>query len=338
MRPNWLDHNPRSAIQRERTGMSDAPAEAGTLQVTIGVLTFKRTDALARLLPQLTAQAAQLDADGTTATSVLIVDNDPAGSAAAAAASAGSPVLYVQETTPGIAAARARAVTESAAADLLIFIDDDEWPTRGWLAAMVRTWRDHGQPAGVVGRVSPTYDGEMDPWIKAGGFFTRRQYATGTPVPAASSANLLLDLAVLRARGLNFDTRLGLRGGEDTKLTRTLARAGERLVWCNEAEVIDVIPPARMDWRWVLRRAFSHGAVTSRIEIGFGNLPSLIRVKLAMLALARLLTGLTQATVGWIRRDLVPQARGARLMYRGAGMLVGALGRDVIEYRRSQGS
>ena len=89
----------------------------------------------------------------------------------------------------------------------------------------------------------------------------------------------------------------------------------------------------------MLRRAFSHGESTvSRIEIGFGNLPSLIRVKLAMLALARLLTGLTQATVGWIRRDLVPQARGARLMYRGAGMLVGALGRDVIEYRRSQGS
>ena len=213
MRPNWLDHNPRSAIQRERTGMSDAPAEAGTLQVTIGVLTFKRTDALARLLPQLTAQAAQLDADGTTATSVLIVDNDPAGSAAAAAASAGSPVLYVQETTPGIAAARARAVTESAAADLLIFIDDDEWPTRGWLAAMVRTWRDHGQPAGVVGRVSPTYDGEMDPWIKARAAVlhpasVRHRHAVWQPRRPTCCSTWLYRR---RARGLNFDTRLGIQ-------------------------------------------------------------------------------------------------------------------------------
>ena len=93
--------------------MYDAPAGARTVQVVIGVLTFQRTDALAGVLPQLADQADQLDADGTTATSVLVVDNDPAGSAAATAAAAGPRVSYVMETTPGIAAARARAVTRA---------------------------------------------------------------------------------------------------------------------------------------------------------------------------------------------------------------------------------
>ena len=37
-----------------------------------------------------------------------------------------------------------------------------------------------------------------------------------------------------------LDATLGLRGGEDTQLTQTLTRAGERLLWCNKAEVIDV--------------------------------------------------------------------------------------------------
>ena len=305
------------------------------LRAVVCVLTFERNDALADLLPQLIAQAEKLDEDATTETSILVVDNNPAGSAATTVATAGPRVDYVKEGAPGIAAARARAVSESGDADLLIFIDDDERPAAGWLAAMVGTWRDYGYPAGVVGRVIPTYDGTMDPWIEAGGFLARRQHATGTPVPAASSANLLLDLAVLRARELNFDATLGLRGGEDNKLTQTLTRAGERLLWCNEAEVVDVIPAARMDRQWVLRRTFNHGAVTSRIELDFGAATSLTRVKLAIHGSLRILAGLARWTAGRLRRDLVSGARGARLVYRGAGMLAGALGRDVIEYRRS---
>ena len=86
----------------------------------------------------------------------------------------------------------------------------------------------------------------------------------------------------------------------------------------------------------VLHRTFSQGAVDSRIEIGFGAVPSLTRVKMALLALARMLAGISQSIAGRLRRDLVSHARGTRLLYRGAGMLAGALGRDVVEYRRNQ--
>ncbi|GAA1851469.1 glycosyltransferase family 2 protein [Microlunatus capsulatus] len=302
--------------------------------VVVAVLTFRRADQLAVLLPQLVDQAAGLDAAGPWTTTVVVVDNDAARSAEPVAAAHAPRVRYVHEETPGIAAGRARAVAEAADADVLVFIDDDEEPAPGWLTGLLGTWHAEGRPAGVVGRVSPTYAGVTDPWIEAGGFFKRRRYPTGTEVAAASSANLLLDLRLLRALGLTFDRGLGMRGGEDTLLTRTLTRAGHRLVWCDEAEVVDHIPPARMDRRWVLRRAFSHGAVASRIELGFAGGGVTARLRLAAGALARVAAGLLRALLGRLGGGLGQRARGWRLAAKGAGMLVGALGRDVAEYRR----
>ncbi|SDR75701.1 Glycosyltransferase, GT2 family [Friedmanniella luteola] len=310
---------------------SPQPAAA---EVVVAVLTFRRAEQLGVLLPQLVAQAEELDADGSWSTTVVVVDNDPARSGEPVAAAHAPRVRYVHEEVPGIAAGRARAVAEAGDADALVFIDDDEEPTPGWLARLVGTWHAEGRPAGVVGRVSPTYAGVSDPWVDAGGFFRRRRHATGTEVAAASSANLLLDLRLLRALGLTFDRGLGLRGGEDTLLTQSLTRAGHRLIWCDEAEVVDHIPPSRMDRRWVLRRAFSHGAVASRIELGFAARVLPVRARLAVGAVARVAAGLLRALLGRLRGDLGQRARGWRLAAKGAGMLVGALGRDVAEYRR----
>ena len=309
-------------------------ASASTTTVLVAVLTYRRTDQLRHLLPQLVAQAEQLDGHGAYRTSVVVIDNDPDSSAAPVVEPLTPRVRYVHEATPGIAAGRARAVSEGDGADVLVFVDDDEEPLPGWLTALVSTWADGGRPAGVVGRVSPTYAGETDPWIDAGGFFKRRRYATGTPVGAASSANLLLDLGLLRRLGLTFDRRLGMRGGEDTLLTATLTRAGHQLLWCDEAEVRDHIPPARMDRRWVLRRAFSHGAVLSRVELGLTEHPRRARVILALSSVARVAAGLIRAALGLLTRRLGDRARGWRLAAKGAGMLVGVLGRDRGEYRR----
>ncbi|WP_375426343.1 glycosyltransferase family 2 protein [uncultured Friedmanniella sp.] len=304
------------------------------VSVVIGVLTYRRTQQLQSLLPQLVAQAEELDASGRYRTEVVVVDNDPDAGAAAVVASLAPRVRHVHEEVPGIANGRARAVSEAQTADVLVFIDDDEEPRPGWLTSLVGTWAEHGRPAGVVGRVTPTYAGTTDPWIDAGGFFRRRQHPTGTPVAAASSANLLLDLTALREMGLTFDRGLGLRGGEDTLLTESLTRSGRVLVWCAEAEVIDHIPPERMNRRWVLRRAYSHGAVSSRVAVGFAERPGTLRLRLAGLGAGRVVAGLGQAAVGRLMGRLGWRARGWRLAYRGSGMLVGALGRDVTEYRR----
>ncbi len=305
------------------------------IEVVVAVLSYRRVDHLRQLLPQLIQHCVELAADRSYRASILVIDNDPAGSARPASSTYGPRVRYVLETEAGIAAGRARAVQEAAGADALVFIDDDERPATGWLVHLVSAWVQHDRPAGVVGRVSPTYAGTTDPWIAAGGFFVRPRSATGSSVLAASSANLLLDVALLRRLDLTFDRRLGLRGGEDTLLTRTLTRAGHRLLWCDEAEVIDLIPEERMRRRWVLRRAFSHGIAASRVEVALAARPRATRVRLTAAGLLRVLAGTTRLVLGLVSRRLVDQARGCRLICRGAGLTIGALGLDLAEYRRS---
>ena len=144
--------------------------------MVIAVATFRRPDCLARILPRLVEQAGQLGA----AASVLVVDNDPDGGAAYYARSIASlAVRYVHEPRPGIAAARNRALDESAAADVVVFIDDDEEPGPCWLQTLVGRWAEW-RCAAVTGPVVATFDGgRPDPWVLASGVFDRRSRVTG---------------------------------------------------------------------------------------------------------------------------------------------------------------
>src|SRR3712207_5378192 len=100
-----------------------SPAPGVTVHVTVAIPTYRRPDRLRRLVPLVLDQAREGSADGRYLVDVLVVDNDPEGSGAAAAS--GHPVRYVAEPTPGIAAARNRAIDEAAGSRLLAFIDDD---------------------------------------------------------------------------------------------------------------------------------------------------------------------------------------------------------------------
>ncbi|MDX6573696.1 MAG: succinoglycan biosynthesis protein ExoM, partial [Gaiellales bacterium] len=81
-------------------------------RVVVAVLTYRRVDRLARLLPLLVEQADGIGAD------VLVIDNDPEGTAGPLAAQ--HPVHYVHERRPGIAAARNRALAEAGDALALV--------------------------------------------------------------------------------------------------------------------------------------------------------------------------------------------------------------------------
>src|SRR5689334_13154573 len=106
--------------------------------VTIAVLTYRRPDDLAAILPMLVEQALRAPIPAR----VLVIDNDPGGGARAhleTLIAGGQPIRYVHEPEPGIAAARNRAIDETLDADLLVFIDDDERPVDGWLQALLDT-------------------------------------------------------------------------------------------------------------------------------------------------------------------------------------------------------
>lgn len=302
--------------------------------VAVGVLTYRRPEFLARLLPQLQEQLASLP-EGV-AGQVLVVDNDPERSAAATVRGFGPGVRYISEPTPGIAAARQRCLVSAADFDLLQFIDDDEEPVGDWLLQMVEAWLEFGRPAAVAGRVLARFPEPPPAWIEAGGFFVRRTYANGTELEAAPSGNLLLDVEQVARLGVRFDVELGLRGGEDTQFTRQIVNRGGRIVFCEKAAIVDVVPADRMTRRWVLRRAWFHGGTAAHLQLRelSGAQLRLRRFRLFAGGLGRSAFGISAAAVGRLTRDQGMNARGWRMAYRGAGMAAEAAGRSGSEYKR----
>lgn len=304
--------------------------------VVIAVLTYHRNEDLPVLLPLLVEQSAAVP----NPTRILVVDNDPAAGAAPVVESLALPgVRYVVEPAPGIAAARNRVLDECGPDDLLVFIDDDERPLPGWLEALLDCHRRY-RCAAVAGAVVPDVDSVEDDWLVAGGFFVRLRHRTGTQQVAASTANLLLDLAeVQRLGAVRFDERFGLTGGSDTMFTRTLVHRGGRIVWCDEAVVVDHVRPERLTRSWVLQRHYRSGNSGSRISVELQDGPWSrlgARLERSCAGLTRIAVGVTRMAAGTVAASARHQARGSRTMSRGLGMLTGAWGGVYDEYGRSR--
>lgn len=303
-------------------------------QVTVAVPTFHRLEQLRDLLPLLRREAdAASDATGARIV-ILVIDNDPDASARSTAVDAGAE--YAVEPARGLAAVRNRAIAESTVSAALVFIDDDELPVVGWLTRLIERWRATGAAA-VSGRVESIFRTDPDPWIAAGGFFTRVAFADGAAQPAAPTNNLLLDLDFVRAHDLAFDDAFGLSGGEDIHFTRRLVALGGRIVSAPDAVVHDPVAPGRLTRRWVLQRAYRVGISTARVDAATatgvgGGLRS--RAASVLNGLARIIAGSARWVLGTVTRSDRHSARGARAVARGGGMVLGALGVDFAEYAR----
>ncbi|WP_253259726.1 glycosyltransferase family 2 protein [Subtercola boreus] len=322
-------------------GMTGQPASR---TLVVAVLTFRRPLDLAGILPMLVAQLH--DAREGVAGTVLVIDNDPAGSAqntveVAVGRMPGDDralVRYVHEPTPGIAAARNRALEEARGANLLVFIDDDERPTEHWLRSLLDVQERTGAAA-VAGPVVSDYEVEPGPWVVAGRYFERRRLADGTPITVAATNNLLLDLAFTDSLGLRFDTTLGVIGGEDTLFTRQIVAGGGRMFWAAGAGVVDVVPRNRVTKKWVVLRAFSSGnswSVTTLMLLQRRSPKRLAaQVELTLRGALRAAAGTGQIVAGILLGSLAHRARGTRTLARGAGMIGGAWGYSYEEYRRA---
>lgn len=302
--------------------------------VVIAVLTYKRPEDIGVALPRLLEQADS----ATMPCSVLVIDNDPEGSARTMVESFDAPNLsYANEKHPGIAAARNRALAESAGHDLLVFIDDDEVPVADWLNLLLAQYAQ-SRTAAVAGPVISEFEQEPSEWVAAGEFFKRRRMPSGTPLSVAATNNLLLDLRQVAALDLKFDERFGISGGSDTLFTRQLLQRGGAMVWCDEAVVIDRVPSNRLTRDWVLRRSLRSGNSWSRVAVEIAEGPAeLLRTRTVLSARGgvRLAGGLARYSLGVVSRAQHHRAKGLRTTARGVGMLSGAFGYVYSEYKRT---
>jgi glycosyltransferase involved in cell wall biosynthesis len=284
-------------------------------------------------MESLPGQRAQAESELGISTALLIVDNDPGESARETAEKFGA--LYESVPERGLAAVRNAALSAARHANALVFIDDDEVPHDGWLMTLVNNWLRGGAEF-VSGRVVSTFSEPLDPWIRAGGFFRRVEFAENAPMRFAPTNNLLIDMAFVTAHHLHFDPDFGLSGGEDIRLTSQAVALGARIRAVPQAVVTDPVPAERTTRQWVLRRAYRVGTTTARCSIllhrrGIHRMSN--RVFWLVNGMFRFGVGGLRLVFGGVSRSVVHRARGTRLMARGAGMCAGAFGVRYREYQ-----
>lgn len=310
-------------------------------RVALALVTFRRPGNLSPLLSKLIEQGAdaQQELGLEFEFVVLVVDNDPLGSSAGVVTAANDPrIRYVIEMSPGVASARNRALSEAADCDRLAFIDDDELPHDGWLAALIRTAMEFDADV-VSGPVESVFEGPLDPWVQASGTYLRSHrsnLATGDMITRAATNNLLLDLNRLREFGVTFDNRFGLTGGEDSFFSAQLVQRGARMVWCAEAVVDDLVPLSRANRRYNLQRRFSLSNAGGRVDVLCAD--GLARLKTRAVCVARGVAqiglGVTMVARGRFGDSLELLSQGERYVVGGLGVIAAGVGIAAVPYRR----
>jgi succinoglycan biosynthesis protein ExoM len=307
--------------------------------VAICVATHCRPMGLERLIRALAT--LELTRSSPSSITIVVADNDPAGSARATCDALRSairwPIEYVHEPRRGIPFARNACVTGArrVGAELLAFIDDDEVPEPAWLDELLFVMRDTGA-AIVTGPVLPAFEGDVPAWIQRGGFFDRERHETGALQERAVTGNVLLRIDLLAGMPTPFDETRPLSGGTDTHLFRRLIMSGERIVWANDAIVHEFNPSTRLTAKWLMRRAFRVSSNWSSTEV---ELHPGLRVRAARFAKAifRIGQGVALFPVGLVAgRHLL--VRSGQFVATGAGFLAGMTGHQLEEYRVTLGS
>ncbi|ALN72063.1 glycosyltransferase family 2 protein [Aureimonas sp. AU20] len=245
---------------------STASARSG---LAVGLCTYKRLDSLLRLLDHIAESAKALPERPT----IIVVDNDgqdPAvGLAMGAFASrTGLDLRYRIEAHPGISAARNAVFDEAEKLRVrfVAMIDDDEWPSPDWLAALLRRQAEEGA-AVVGGPVRPVFPEDAARLERYARYWSvQKQFLEGKPF-VFCTCNFLIDLdAAGSVPRPFFDEAFGLSGGGDTVFFRRLFYAGLPMAWSEEAFVYEEVPPSRASLKWMRQRRFRVGNHAVRWE------------------------------------------------------------------------
>jgi glycosyltransferase involved in cell wall biosynthesis len=212
----------------------------------------------------LLRELASQETGGLFTYSIVVVDNDRLRSGEAVvldfAAASTVPVTYDVEPLQNICLARNRAIA-NASGEFIAFIDDDEFPEKRWLLMLYQA-ANRDDVAGVLGPVKSHFDEKPPDWVIGCKFFDRPGHPTGFVIHWAEgrTGNVLLKSSILTPGELPFDPKFH-RGG-DTDFFRRMTEKGHIFIWCDEAVVFEVVPPARWTRAFMLKRALLRGSIT----------------------------------------------------------------------------
>jgi succinoglycan biosynthesis protein ExoM len=308
-----------------------------TTRVAVCAATLHRPKGLAALLDSL----RRLEIPAGVVLAVVIVDNHAEGSAEPVVDEArrtwpkNVELRYAIQPRPGIAPARNLAVALAPDADWIAFVDDDETVHPDWLSQLLNVATDTGADV-VTGTVLPIFEVQPPSWVLSGGFFERRRFPTGTRIPFARTSNALVAARLLQNPAGPFNEGMGRNGGEDTHFFQQVRIKGGRIVWADEAVVVETVPDTRVSTRWLIQREYRRGNTLSLCLRDLEDSPAR-RVKRCAASGYHALVG-AGIILSSLVRGRVALVRGLQQVAFAAGLLVGLTGHVYEEYTTVHGS
>ena len=305
-------------------------------RVAVAIPTFRRPRGLERLLTALS------HLDTTADVEIVVADNDAAGHEGAdlcarMASTYRWSLTSITVAERGIAQARNALVEHLLAysdAEFIAMLDDDEWPSTGWLEALLRVAYETGADA-LRGTILREFESQPGPWAA--------QCQGIAPVRARSGLVDMIDGAgnVMIARLCfdalaepYFDPAFALTGGEDRDFFTRLRQAGMRFAWADEAVCTEFVPASRANLGWALMRAYRIGNSDMRVFLKYAPALSARIREGAKIAGAILLYPVLQLALAPIpTRRAEPLCR----LYRAWGKIAAVFGRYYNEYAAVHG-
>ena len=236
-------------------------------------------------------------------------------------------VHYIHEPRPGLSIARNCAIDYCIAhnREWLIFIDDDTWVPDDWLIhfiEMVRRWGAVVLTFNIFqGCITYLYGDNIPLWIKK----KRKVPKNGSDLRGACTNNVMIHRSIFRKQ--RFDEAYNYTGGEDTDFFIRALSAGERIIYCADANIYEEVPKERRTFKAYLWRSYWCSSVNMYSLMRRGGGAAVIK-KVPKIA-QRFITGLLLITLSPLcivcgkNRAFLIAARGIDKLTFVAGSIVG---------------
>lgn len=305
--------------------------------IAICIITCRRNFGLEKLLDSI----AKLNFNQQTEYDIVImvVDNDINMAARKVcsdiAVKSRFPVIYFHEIEAGIPFARNRAIKESLGmeANIIAFLDDDEYVDKEWLNSML-DMKNRTSAKIVWGPVYPVFlSNDVPKWAVQGGFFDRQRYKDGVTLSCAASNNVMIDCTIFSDSSLRFNENMRHTGGTDHLFFKLAHLKGHNIVWSANSIVWEDIPESRISEKWICNRFLRLGNTHALTET---HLDSSLICKFRIT-----FQGLIRLTVGSLLHLFIPfvndvnKLRIKRTYYRGLGMLFALYNSPYNEYQNT---
>lgn len=173
-------------------------------------------------------------------------------------------VLSSPENNIGIAR---NIAVEQASNDLLIFLDDDEFPVPTWITDLTAASSDHDAQM-VSGPTYPLFLFDTPKWVETVDLHNTAGRKTGQILDKSGAGNLLIRRSSIV--GDTFSEVYGRSGGEDTEFVHRQVQNGLKLVWCEEAAAFEYMPKEKSTARYFIKRFVIQGQLHRKVMIEIG--------------------------------------------------------------------